>query len=610
MKRRTNGLLIFFATLGIARGAHAATVADKFQPLPPFKIKIEGMLGQRCAINENKRLLTKNESELLGGFQQRPGKQAWIGEHVGKWLHAATLAWAYTGDPALKQKLDRVATQLMDTQLSDGYLGTYTEEKRWSKEKNYDWDVWVHKYDLIGLLTYAQYMQSSRAIEVSRKIADLLIVTFGPGGKLDINDRSTHVGMASGSVLEPIMMLYNMTREPRYLQFAQFLVEHWEESKGPKILSTLTTVGSVKKTANAKAYEMLSCLVGVCELYRTTGEPKYLTAATNAWKDIVENQLMISGSGSSREHWTESHMLPNDPKSNIAETCVTVTWMQLNQQLLRLAGEAKYADELERTVYNHLAAAQKYTGDAWSYYTPLEGTKPFKPEQNCCTSSGPRGWAMLPSFVYMTAPDGAVVNFFTPSRASLEIGERTVEITQRTDYPQSGAVTLQVKASKPGEFTLYIRVPAWSKVKGLGRAAGRGDYYALRKQWKSEETVRFTLEVPTRIVRGIGSNQGKLAVMRGPVVMAVDEKYNPKSGAPDAIALEGRRSSVLLRPIANLKDTDSAPVYEIQGWRIAESGAQKSAQPIKVRLNTFATAGGDGTRFKVWLPEYDAAGRR
>src|SRR5262249_23498465 len=99
-------------------------VSDRFALSPPNSVKLEGFLGERCRRNERARLLTRNEDELLSGFVSRPGKQAWTGEHVGKWLHASTLAWVYTGDPELRAKLDRVAAKLISTQQADGYLGT------------------------------------------------------------------------------------------------------------------------------------------------------------------------------------------------------------------------------------------------------------------------------------------------------------------------------------------------------------------------------------------------------------------------------------------------------------------------------------------------------
>src|SRR5436190_24070017 len=94
---------------------------DRFLPADAGAVQLQGFLGERCQKNERARLLTKNEDDLLGGVQQRPGKQAWVGEHAGKWLHAATLAWLYTRDAQLKAKLDRVASELIATQQADGY---------------------------------------------------------------------------------------------------------------------------------------------------------------------------------------------------------------------------------------------------------------------------------------------------------------------------------------------------------------------------------------------------------------------------------------------------------------------------------------------------------
>ena len=94
-------------------------IADRFSPVDPSAVQLQGFLGERCRKNERERLLTKNEDELLSGFQRRPGDQAWVGEHAGKWLHAATLAWAYTKSEALRAKLDRVAFALIATQQSE-----------------------------------------------------------------------------------------------------------------------------------------------------------------------------------------------------------------------------------------------------------------------------------------------------------------------------------------------------------------------------------------------------------------------------------------------------------------------------------------------------------
>jgi len=124
-------VISFFCFLALIQITYAQTqttappinkMADRFSPVDPGAVRIGGFLGERCKKNESARLLTKNEDEMLSGFRNRPGKQAWEGEHAGKWLHAATLAWAYTKSEALRAKLDRVASALIAAQQPDGYL--------------------------------------------------------------------------------------------------------------------------------------------------------------------------------------------------------------------------------------------------------------------------------------------------------------------------------------------------------------------------------------------------------------------------------------------------------------------------------------------------------
>jgi len=572
-------------------------ISDTFSPAEPGSIQLQGFLGERCLKNERARLLNKDEQELLSGFQHRPGKQAWAGEHAGKWLHAATLAWAYTKDSELKNKLDRVAAALVATQHPDGYLGTYADGQHWAMGKEQSWDVWVHKYDLIGLMAYAEYTGNQASLGAAKKIGDLLVKTFGKEGQLNLNECSTHSGMASGSLMEPMVLLYRASNDERYLDFARFIADKWEEANGPKIISSLTNQKSVKLTANAKAYEMLSCLTGLCELYRATGDARYLTPAYNAWNDIAANQLLITGSGSSREHWTDPGSFFSSEDQLVAETCVTVSWIQLTQQLLRLRGEARYADELEKTYYNHLAAAQRPDGAAWAYFTALDGKKPYESDQNCCTSSGPRGWAMLPAMAYMTSDDGIVVNIFATGTASLKVGDQTVVVRQRTAYPVDGTVSISVTVPKPMKFALRVRVPSWSGVAGYKTKPG--EYWLLRQTWSRTQTVVLDLSIPVRITTGKGADSGKVAVVRGPQVLAVDELYNPDLKPISAAAISNRPPH--LKSSVTYRDADGLPVYEAPAVITEDTEKYKAGENITLRMVPFASAGANGNRFTVWL---------
>ncbi|HEY4990439.1 MAG TPA: beta-L-arabinofuranosidase domain-containing protein, partial [Opitutaceae bacterium] len=173
------------------------------------QVRVQGWLGERIDANERNRLLVVDTEPLLAGYLKKPGKQEWIGEHVGKWLDAATLAWAYGGDPELKRKLDRVAAELIGAQETDGYLGTYLPAQRFGLFPGADWDVWSHAYNMIGLLSYYRYTGNVAALDAVKRIGDLLIATF-PSRK-SILAAGTHEGMAATSVLEPVVDLYRMT---------------------------------------------------------------------------------------------------------------------------------------------------------------------------------------------------------------------------------------------------------------------------------------------------------------------------------------------------------------------------------------------------------------
>jgi len=589
--------------------------ADATQWVHPRAVKLGGLLGYRFQVNEQNRLLPMNEDALLSGFRNRPGVQAWIGEHVGKWLHAAVLTWQNTGNEKLREKIDRVVSELIATQEPDGYLGTYDFPTRWTMERERGWDVWVHKYVLIGLLSYVSGAGESelkgKALDAARRAADLILRTFGTGeNQLDLMERSTHVGMASSSILQPMVWLYRLTGEKRYLDFCRYIVWAWEHSPhGPRLLSSLLSHGDVHRTANGKAYEMMSCLVGALELYRALrdegrGEEgkSLLLAAQRACDDIVENHLYITGGTSLGEHFQPDHHLPND--GAVSETCATVTLLQLTLELFRLTGEAKCMDIAERIVFNHLLAAQHPNGDRWCYFTPLEGQKNYRSDINCCSSSGPRAIALLPTFVYTLDPDGGIrVNLYTQSE--LNLPERGIRILQETAYPYEGTVTLKVQVSQPTEFALRLRVPGWceaAKITVNGEAVEqvRRGYNELRRQWRDGDVVRVELPMDLKVVIGTHTNEGKLALVYGPLVLAVDERFLPEGiGSPNEVTVATAEKLTLKR------DGGRGTRDEWYGERTFETEGVSVADPQKrfnLRLTDFAHAGSTGTRFAVWLP--------
>ncbi len=581
-----------------------AKLADALQELSPAAIQLRGWLGHRVALNEKNRLAQVDLEPLLAGYRQKPGTHPWIGEHIGKWMHAATLAWAYTGDESLRKKLDYAAEELIKSQEADGYLGTYTPDKRFGLYPEADWDVWSHKYCLMGLLTYYRFTGNTAALDACRKVGDLLIKTFGPGpGKKSIIDAGTHVGMAATSVLEPIVLLYRHTGDQRYLEFARYLVQAWNEPAGPKITATLLEKKQVNLTANAKAYEMLSNLVGLCELARASGDRELLQPVLLAWEDIVAHRLYLTGSASQGEHFREDHYLPNHADVHQAETCVTTTWIQLNSQLLRLTGKACFGAELERTFFNHLAAAQRPDGAEWCYYTALEGTKPYGPGINCCVSSGPRGMALVPQQAYFKKSAGSeqadvlVVNLIEPSEVTLPLDDCPVRVEQQTRFPRAGGTAFLFHMDRPARFGLQIRVPEWAGSLEVNRAHStdirREDGWLLvpTRSWQDGARLEIKFDLTARVVLGDHGNAGRGADV-GPLRPGLRPAAEQFARAPPMLGIvpENETAPVSLATVAGSPLKFAAKVH-----------SARHPEPRAAVLVPFADAGADGGRFQVWL---------
>ena len=609
------GLAAQSPAISLVPDAVSPAVRDKQEFQVPDSERLTGWIGERIAANEGNRLAKLDPARLLEGYRHRPGRQSWDGEHVGKWLHAATLAWANTGDPALRAQLDYVAAALVKCQLPDGYLGTYLEKDRWT-----EWDVWAHKYNLIGLITYMRYTGNMAPLPACRRMADLLCNTFGDApGKRDIIQAGYHVGLAPTSVLEPMVLLYRLTGEPRYLEFCKYILRAWEQPNGPKVISTLLTLKRVDKVGNGKAYEMLSCLNGALEYYRTVGEPRVLEACLNAWQDIVKNRLYITGAASYGELFHGDYDLPN--VNNVGETCVTVTWLQFNAQLLRLTGEARFAEQLEHVVLNQLFGAQRCDGAAWGYYVQMEGKKPYSSnlDGHCCLSSGPRGVALIPTFAWTTDAEGLVFNLYDAGTANLVLPDQgSVGVTMETSYPASSQIRILVQPSLKRTFTVKLRVPAWChnsslavNGKKLTVETGPDGYVRIRRSWKKGDRVALTLPLEPRVIAGDHKNQGKIAVAYGPLVLAADQALVGNSSADSpalplkAVAAGGATLDALnVTPEPapeSLRTWPGAQVFRINaGQRGADSTGKENIVPV--RLVPFADAGERGSDYKVWIP--------
>ncbi len=579
-------------------------------------VKIAGYPGSVIDLCINERIKKQDIEHLVEPFRTQTETRLWQSEFWGKWMLSAVDAWKYTNDAGLMKTMQAAVAGLLKTQLENGYIGNYAPEAQLAQ-----WDIWGRKYTMLGLIRYFEISDDKNALNAAQKVADHLLTQVGPG-KNDITFTGNYHGMASSSVLEPIVYLYKHTGEKRYLDFAEYIVKQWETPDGPKLISkALRDVPVADRFPHPKewwswengqkAYEMMSCYEGLLQLYLVTETPEYLEAIKKVVDNIIETEINIAGSGSAFECWYHGIDNQTRPTYHTMETCVTITWMKLCNALLQVTGEPEYADEIEKTFYNALMAAMKADGSQIAKYSPLEGRRHEGEEQcgmhiNCCTANGPRGFTLIPQFAAMKSDDAIYLNFYGQATITTKTNSGVpVVIRQETDYPVSGKIRILVDPEKEREFTLNLRIPAWSDVNSLKInneelvSAEKGRWKTIARKWRKGDVVEISFDMRGRLVK----QDGYQAIVRGPVVLARDSRFNDGFVDESSVAQE-KEGFVELIPLQNKPENMwmvfTAPLVlgtDLEG---------DTRNPKQIGFCDFGSAGNtwaEGTRYRVWLPE-------
>ena len=536
-------LFIFFAQTCImpAQGqTNKANKIDFFRSLEPGSIKIGGHLGHKIDQCITNRILAQPTEPMLKIFQEKnlnPG--GYWGEFFGKWAAAAGLAHSYGHNNTLLQKMESASRQIMESKDADGYISTYLKKDEFTV-----WDIWIQKYVLLGLI--AQYDATGRKeyLNAARKSADYLISKTGPG-KMSLEEYGPpfHKGGVNFSILEPIVLLYQRSSDKKYLDYGKYIIDAWSKPgkyspDGIKLIEIALADRPPVDYDVRHAYALMSDFEGVAEMYRSTGNRKYLDACVKLGKAIEKYELMITGTMGNNEMWSNTAYVQTSVLEHPNETCTTATWIKLCYQLLRLTGDPHWADEMEKALYNGLLGAMTPNGEWWSYDSHIYGERVPSRVQgldlSCCVSNGPRALLLTPSWFAMQSSLGGypVLNLYAPGSADFKLNDdRKVTLTQTTAYPEEGTVDIKVNVDKPSLFPIKLRIPAWSKqtsatVNGTPLSVSSGGYLTINRTWKNNDVIHLTFDMRGRIVQeSYGTEQ---AIVRGPIVLAMDSRLLPE----------------------------------------------------------------------------------
>jgi DUF1680 family protein len=357
-----------------------------------------------------------------------------------------------------------------------------------------------------------------------------------------------------------------------------------------------------------------------------TGDHTLVEACDRLWKDVTGRKMYITGGiGSSEVHeaFSTAFDLPND--TAYAETCAAIGLLLFSSRMVRLHDEARYADVMERCLYNGIISGLSLDGEGYFYVNPLE-VEPRICDANptmhsvkyrrqpwygcaCCPPNIARTLSSLGDHLYHQNGDTLFADLYHEGTVSFMCGGANVSVRQKTKYPWSGSITFAIEPESPATFTLAVRVPAWCRQPSLAvngvQAAAKPDpdgYLRVRKAWKKGERVDLHLPMEIRRTHAdprVRAAFGKVALQRGPLVYCLEGVDN----GPDLF-------SIVLPAGAALEPIDHP---ELLGGVVAIKGEGRGLPDAKIEGGLYRDGTGDilmTERPLLFIPYYAWANRR
>ena len=588
-------------------GAHTSAVEqpmrlvvpDQLTPVEVRQVKLSGLLGKHVD-GVTARLTNGQREAYLKVFENAADTNSWRAEHIGKWLETACNTMTYRHDAKLRATVESVITRLIQLQQADGWLGSYGPEYRFHK---YDWaanvdkkyvpfydgpfyDTWCHYLTMGGLLRYYETTGDARSLAAAKKIADLLIATFGPG-KQDLMLINHDHGFGPGVAIWPVSKLYLLTGDARYVEFCRYVASQYgRQGKVPIVMNDeVDGRYPFPDWAHIKHCEFELCLAGLAQVYRGTGDAKFFTTPENIYagyfaplNDVISLRGFKTPPPSGRVPDTYYAYL---------ETCDIVPMLRWFVEMARITGDVQYLDALEWNLYNTLLSRDLPDGRVWPGVDV-----PNNDYFHCCYSMLAVGLSFIPNWAYFTTANGVLVNLYESSTLDTRVAGVKLRLEQQTEYPLDGTVNLMVKPEKPATFELALRIPAWCRNAAVmvnGKSQFDTDVKAgavvkINRRWSKSDMVTLTLDMPARAVhRELGGKIGSefTAVQRGPLLLALTMKQNPGLDLQAIHPLIERDGSVKLsRPKKVDARETSAATFCGQGFMKARLGGDAKRKTV------------------------------
>jgi uncharacterized protein len=375
-------------------------------------------------------------------------------------------------------------------------------------------------------------------------------------------------------------------------------------------------------------------LAGAADLYVETGDDTLLVALKRIWAEMVATKTYLTG-GIGAHHKDESfgdpYELPNE--RSYCETCAAISSIMFSWRMLMITGEAKYADLIERTLYNGFLAGVSLDGQRYIYANPLQVREGHVSRGDdgdyqratwfrcaCCPPNVMRTLASLEHYVLLGSPTRAVLHQYMSGRyaAALADGEVVVEVA--TDYPWDGTVSVRIASAPSGPWELALRIPDWAEratlaVNGREEASSPADgWWVVRREWHHGDEVVLVLPLQPRYTTAdsrLDAARGTVALEYGPLVYCLEAVDNPShrlddisidtTTTPEVVPGEGN-----LADVSTIRTTGHVRARPDSSWwpyRSASARTAETGEPTTLRAVPYYAWGNRAQgAMRIWVP--------
>ncbi len=636
-------------------GAPRVRIRDAFWDPRREIVRTSAIPYQWRALNDD--LPDAEPSGCLRNFRIAAGLEQ--GRHAGyvfqdsdaaKWLESAAYSLMSHPDPELEARADLAVEIITAAQQPDGYLNTYytitAPDRRFTNLRD-DHELYCLGHLIEAAAAYYRATGKRKLLDAAAKYADLIDRTFGP------EPEKKH-GYPGHPELElALVKLWEVTGEERYLRLAAYFVDtrgteplyFREEEKlrggggyyfadGPLGYAYCQADRPVREQTEAEGHAVRAMYLysAMADLARIRGDEELRRACRRLWDSTAEKRMYITGAvGSSAygEAFTFDYDLPND--TVYGETCAAIGLVFFARRMLLLEADGKYADVMERALYNCVLSGMQLDGQSFFYVNPLEvlpeasrrdwGKRHVMPRRQawfgcaCCPPNLARLLMSLEDHIYSVSGDTAYVHLYVAGEADFRLPGGEMTLRCDTAYPRSGRIAFTLRMPEPVRGELALRIPAWSPGFSLCLNGGEKDcrprrgYVRLERLWQDGDRLELDLELrPTLYAASprVPEDAGKAALVCGPLVYCAEEADN---GPGLHRLILDPRAEPRLSPQPDLPE--GIPGVTVSGWREAdwpeEGGLYRPWQPGRrertdIRLIPYyAWANRSPGEMRVWL---------